>query len=286
LGLKKFLAAICAAGLLLTGCGSDNSGSENKNPNSQATIIKLGMISHLNASEKQMEEYLFKIQEKSRAKVVNHVPVFYDNLNLMEMGLDSGKVDVISTYKCVADYLLANNDKFEIVNDDWIKGLSDNFCFAVRKEDTALKDDLNKTIKEMHGDGSLDKLITAYVTNADKGKAPPKIDIPKFDGAATIKVGVTGDLPPLDYVSADGQAAGFNTALLAEIAKRLNKNIEIVHIDSGARAAALSSDQIDVIFWAIVPVGEHFPANIDKPEGVDLSEPYFHDDVTHLKLKN
>lgn len=286
MGLKKFLAAICAAGLLLTGCGSDNGGSENKDPNSQATIIKLGMISHLNASEKQMEEYLFKIQEKSRAKVVNHVPVFYDNLSLMEMGLESGKVDVISTYESVANYLVANNDKFEIVNDDWIKGLSDNFCFAVRKEDTALKDDLNKTIQEMRGDGSLDKLITAYVTNVDKGKTPPKIDIPKIDGADTIKVGVTGDLPPLDYVSADGQAAGFNTALLAEIAKRLNKNIELVHIDSGARAAALSADQIDVIFWAIVPIGEHFPANVDKPEGVDLSEPYFHDDVAHLKLKN
>ena len=286
MGLKKFLAAICAAGLLLTGCGSDSGGSENKDPNSQATIIKLGMISHLNASEKQMEEYLFKIQEKSRAKVVNHVPVFYDNLSLMEMGLESGKVDEISTYKCVADYLVANNDKFEFISEDWIKGLSDNFCFAVRKEDTDLKDDLNKTIQEMRGDGSLDKLITAYVTNVDKGKTPPKIDIPKIDGAATIKVGVTGDLPPLDYVSADGQAAGFNTALLAEIAKRLNKNIELVHIDSGARAAALSADQIDVIFWAIVPIGEHFPANVDKPEGVDLSEPYFHDDVTHLKLKN
>ena len=284
MGLKKFLATICAAGLLLTGCGSDNGSSENKDPNSQATIIKLGMISHLNASEKQMEEYLFKIQEKSHAKVVNHIPVFYDNLNLMQMGLDSGKVDVISTYKCVADYLLANNDKFEIVADDWIKGLSDNFCFAVRKEDTALKDDLNKVIKTMKDDGSLNKLAKTYVD--DITNAPPKIDIPKFDGAETIKVGVTGDLPPLDYVSADGEAAGFNTALLAEIAKRLNKNIEIVHIDSGARAAALSADQIDVIFWAIVPIGEHFPANVDKPEGVDLSEPYFHDDVAHLKLKN
>lgn len=283
---KKFFAAICAAGLLLTGCGSDT-GTENQDNTSQATIIKLGMISHLNASEKQMEEYLFKIQAKTHAKVVNHVPVFFDNLSLMQMGIESGKVDVISTYKSVADYLLAKTGgKYEIVNDDWIEGLADNFCFAVRKEDSALKADLDKTLKAMKADGSLDKLIKDYITDVDKAKDPPKVEIPKIDGAQSIKVGVTGDLPPLDLVLPDNSPAGFNTALLAEVAKRLNKNIELVQIDSGARAAALSADQIDVVFWAIVPVGEVFPADIDKPEGIELSEPYFKDSIAHLKLKN
>jgi len=269
----------------MTGCGSDG-GTETKDSDSQSTIIKLGMISHLNASEKQMEEYLFKIQERTHAKVVNHIPVFFDNLSLMQSGLDAGKVDEISTYDCVANYLLANRDKYEPVEDDWINGLADNFCFAVRKEDAALKADLDKTIKAMKDDGSLAKLVNDYVKNVDKGQDPPKVEVPKFAGADTIKVGVTGDLPPLDLVLPDNSPAGFNTALLAEIAKRLNKNIELVQIDSGARAAALSADQIDVIFWAIVPVGNHMPADIDKPEGVELSEPYFQDEISHLKLKN
>ena len=281
--LKKLFATICAAGLLMTGCGSDD--ASNTDPNSQATIVKIGMISHLNASEKQMEEYLFKIQEKTHAKVVNHVPKFYDNLNLMLMGIESGNVDIISTYKSVAGYILANNAEFEIVNDDWIEGLNDNFCFAVKKEDVQLKNDLDKIIGEMKSDGSLDKLINDYVTNVDNKKIPPAIEMPHFEGADTIKVGVTGDLPPLDYVSADGTPAGFNTALLAEIAKRLNKNIEIINIESGSRAAALNSDQIDVIFWAVVPVGDYMPADIDKPEGIVFSVPYFNDEITHLKFK-
>ena len=142
MNVKKFLAGICAAGLLMTGCGSDN-GSEVKD-DSQAKIFKIGMITHLNAGEKQMEEYLFKVQEKTHAKVVNHVPVFFDSLSAMQMGLESGKVDKISTYNCVADYLIANNDKFEVSNDSWIKDLADNFCFAVKTEDAALKADLNK----------------------------------------------------------------------------------------------------------------------------------------------
>ena len=282
--VKKLFATLCAACLLMTGCGSD-SGSEDKDPASQATIIKLGMISHLNASEQQMEEYLFKVQERSRAKVVNHVPVFFDSLSLMQLGIESGKVDVISTYKSVAEYLIANNDKYELVHDDWIKGLADNFCFAVHEDDDTLEADLNKVIYDMKADGSLDKLITKYITNVDKGKAPPKVDLPKFDGAEMIKVGVTGDLPPLDLVLPDNSPAGFNTALLAEIAKRLGKNIEIIQIESGARAAALAAEQIDVIFWAVVPEGDFLPKDIDKPEGIALSEPYFQDEIAHIKLK-
>ena len=268
----------------MTGCGSD-SGSNAKDPASQATIIKLGMITHLNASEQQMEEYLFKVQERSHAKVINHVPVFFDNLNLMQLGIESGKVDVISTYKSVAEYLIANNNKYELVHDDWIKGLADNFCFAVHEDDDALKADLNKVIKDMEADGSLDKLVKDYIKNVDNGQAPPKVDIPKFDGADKIVVGVTGDLPPLDLILPDNSPAGFNTALLAEIAKRLNRNVEVVQIESGARAAALVADQIDVIFWAIVPAGDFLEKNIDKPDGIALSEPYFQDEIAHIKLK-
>ncbi|MBQ3337355.1 MAG: transporter substrate-binding domain-containing protein [Selenomonadaceae bacterium] len=282
--MKKIFAAICAASLLLTGCGQDGGGAEKKD--SQATIIKLGMISHLNASEKQMEEYLFKVQEKSRAKVVNHVPVFFDNLSLMQAGLQAGKVDEMSTYDCVGDYLMANSDGFEKVNDDWIKGLADNFCFAVRDEDTEIKAALDKAIDEMKSDGTLDKLINEYINVRDKEKTPPKVEIPHFEGADTIKVGVTGDLPPLDLILPDNSPAGFNTALLAEIAKRSGVNIEPVQIDSGARAAALAEGHIDVVFWAIVPVGEFLPADIDKPAGVSLSAPYFHDEIIHLKLKS
>lgn len=281
MNVKKFLATICAAGLLMTGCGSE--GGEVKNDAQE--IIKLGMIAHLNASEKQMEEYLFKVQENSRAKVVNHVPVFFDNLSAMEMGLESGKVDKISTYNSVANYLVANKDKFEIANDTWISGLEDNFCFAVKDDDAALKADLNKVLAEMKADGSLAKLTSEYITNVDK-KNPPKVEIPKVEGADTIKIGVTGDLPPLDLVLSDGTPAGFNTALLAEIAKRLNKNVEVVQIDSGARAAALAADQIDVIFWVAVPEVEFFPKNIDAPDGIELSAPYFKDDISHIKLKN
>ena len=282
----KVLLSCLMAGALFTGCGG---GGGDKPAAEKSAVptgnIKLGMITHLNATEARMDEILKMVEEESKVPVSNYTVTYYDNLKLMQMGIESGGVDQISVYKSVGNYVVANNDKYEVVSDLTLKTLSDNFCFALRKEDAELKADLNKAIEEMKADGSLEKLANDYIVNVDKGKEPPAVELPMTDGAQSIKVGVTGDLPPLDYVSADGKAAGFNTALLAEVAKRSGKNIEIVDIDSGARAAALASKQIDVIFWVVVPNGDKIPADIDTPEGVELSEPYFKDNVEHLKFK-
>ena len=284
--VAKVLLSCLVAGVLFTGCGGDDKHVEK--PAEQPVEmpdVKLGMITHLNATEKKMEDMLRKMQG-SGTKITHYIPTYYDNLKLMQMGIEAGNVDEISLYKSVADYVIANNDKYEVVGDMPLKNLPDNFCFAVRKDDANIKADLDKVIKEMNSDGSLDKLVETYISKIDKGQVPPVVEIPMTDGAQNIKVGVTGDLPPLDYVSADGKAAGFNTALLAEVAKRAGKNIEIVHIDSGARAAALSSGQIDVIFWVVVPNSSKIPKDIDSPENVEISAPYFKDDVEHVKLKD
>lgn len=203
----------------------------------------------------------------------------------MQLAVESGDIEEISLYKIVADYVVANNDKFEIVRRDALNKIEYSFRFAVRKEDSQLKADFDKAIDAMKADGTLDKLINDYVTNVDKGQEPPKVEIPVTEGADTIKVGITGDLPPLDLILADNTPAGFNTAILAEIAKRSGKNIELVQVETGARAAALSSKVIDVIFWVIVPIGDKIPADIDKPEGLDLTEPYFKDNLAIIKLK-
>ncbi|MBQ6298137.1 MAG: transporter substrate-binding domain-containing protein [Selenomonadaceae bacterium] len=283
--MKKFLATICAAALLMVGCGGEQV-ADKPAKNFSGAEVKLGMMTRLNSDEQKMGTVLDDVAEKFGVKGTKHLPKFYDSLKLMQLGVESGEVEAISTYKSVADYLVANNNKFEIVPYEALNKLSDYFCFAVRKDETQLKNDFDKAIDDMKADGTLDKLVNDYITKVDKGKTPPAVEIPKFDGVETIKVGVTGDLPPLDLILPDNSPAGFNTAMLAEISKRIGKNIELVQIETGARATALSSKFIDVVFWVIVPVGQEVPIDIDKPEGLDLSKPYFKDDVAVVKLKD
>lgn len=273
--LKKALSLLAVgvlAGSLFTGCGENNKQSEN---------IKLGMITSLNASEQKIDEILKQVEEKSNINLLHHTVTFYKDLSTMQMGLESGSIDEMSTYDCVANYLMAKDLKVSVVEQHGM-AISDSFCFAVLKTNEALKKDLDKTLAAMKKDGTLDKLVKEYITDV-KAEDPPSVEMPHFDGADTIKVAVTGDLPPLDLVLPNGKPAGFNTALLAEIGKRLNKNIEILDIEGDARASALTSGRADVIFWAIVPIDDNRPKDIDTPEGAVLTEPYFTDKITHLK---
>ena len=276
--MKKFLLIVFAACLLMTGCGGNNSSDD-------AGKIKLGMITRLNASEENFGEFMKKLEDTLEVKISSHKPVFFDNLNAMQMALQSKQIDEISTYRSVARYMKAKNPRFEVLKDHSLEFI-DSFCFALRDDETELRDSLNRVIKDMQSDGTLERLTKEYITDISNENDPPAVELPHFDSAQTIKVAVTGDLPPLDFVSADGKPAGFNTAVLAEIGKRMLKNIELVEITGGARASALTSKQVDVVFWAIVPVSEIIPADTDKPDGVILTDPYFKDKVVHMIFKD
>ena len=279
--MKKIFALLMLVTLLMTGCGG---GDNAEKKDSDAGKIKLGMITRLNASEENFGDFMKKVEDTLDVKISSHKPVFLDNLNSMQMALQSGQIDEISTYRSVARYMLAKDPRFNVLKDHSLEFV-DSFCFALREDETELRDSLNMVIKEIQDDGTLDRLTKEYITDINAETEPPAVELPRFPNAGTIEVAVTGDLPPLDYVSADGKPAGFNTAVLAEIGNRMLKNIELVEIESGARAAALTSKQVDVVFWAIVPVSEIIPQDSDKPDGIILSEPYYKDKIVHMIFK-
>lgn len=279
---KKFLATICAAALLMVGCGGEKT-SEPAQDSGKATI---GVITHLNASETEYNEYMKKL-EKSYRPSKAHLSLnykYFDKMNDMQLALESNQIDMLSTYQSVANYMIQRSDNKEILPTEKI--LSDSFCFAVREGDTILQNSLNKAIKDMATDGTLANLSKQYIVELKNGAEPPAVPITQIEGAETIKVAVTGDLPPFDMILADGTPAGFSTAVLAEISRRTNKNIELVSVDSAARASILASKGADVVFWVAVPKDSTLvPANIDQPAGIVITEPYYHDNIAHVGLK-
>ena len=277
-GVKKFigLCLILFPIFLLSGCGEE-SASEEK--------INLGMISYLNASEAKMTEMINNIEAKRGEKISHYQTIYYDNLNTMLMDLHSGRLNEISTYKSVSYYLMGRNKDIEPVPTS-LK-LSDSFCCAFRQEDAELLAGVNNAIEDMRADGTLLRLTKKYITDLKGDQEPEAEELPQFTGADTIKIAVTGDLPPLDLIKADGRPAGFNTAVIAEIAQRIKKNFVLISIESGARAQALISGKVDMLFWARVPdEKDGRDTDIDKATGINFATPYFSDEIVHLKEDN
>ena len=183
---------------------------------------------------------------------------FYDTLDAMIMALESGDVSMAELPKCTADYLCAHNDKLEEKRyydmnkaDDFAKKVINRmgvgYSFMMKDDKTALRDEFDKAISDMKSDGTLNKLIKNYI-NEGVFTEQKEVEFNNTYGD-TLKIAVTGSLPPMDFVAPDGKFAGFNTAILAELGNRLKKNIELVQVDSMGRAAALSSGRVDVVFW-------------------------------------
>ena len=186
--------------------------------------------------------------------------VYFDTLDAMLMALNAGEIAAMDVSETTAQYLThsdpnlvqvasygdgADGDTFA----DTVRGLlSNDFAFMFMEKNAALRDEFDAALASFTEE-EMEKLVQEHITAAINGDEISPIQMPVIEGAETIKVAVTGSLPPMDYVAADGTPAGFNTALLAEISQRMGKNIELVVVDSVGRAAALASGTVDAVFW-------------------------------------
>lgn len=205
--------------------------------------------------------------------------VFAESLNEAIMMLKSGRANMLVTLLPTAEYIVATDSELDIVPGVMIENL--HMVAADAFEERMLA--VNDAIASMIEDGTIDVLHQEHVVALLDGGQPETVEIPFVDGADTLTVGISGDIPPIDYISADGQPSGFNAAFLSELGSRMGVNIVPVVVESGARFAALQSGKIDTFFWQMQIAGSisgqdgKKPANIDNsiPEGLILSDPYW-----------
>ena len=319
--MKKLVATILAMILLLSAASA------------LADTMKVGELTYLNSDNVSRTELLNKVLEfvtqSGGAEMFGSAEalemVEFDNLNAMQMALDAGQIDAMILYSTVGNYLAAVTGNYNVGLPKMLPEMDGtfdltspvevavlfatdammgtDFSFMMQEKDAALKDEFDQAIAAMQEEG----VLAALNAGLKEGDEPEAVEMPVIEGAETIKVAVTGDLPPMDFTDASGKPAGYNTAILAEISKRINKNIELVSIDSASRAIALTSGSVDVVFWArvgaanpealgintdILPEKESWKTALDAisansasvrdttgdiPEGMILTAPYLHD---------
>lgn len=243
-------------------------------------VITLGMIEKLNTTEESFS------QEWQNSFAPNNELLevrikFYSNLNSLQMALNAGEINHIVLPDPVAEYLMNQNPEYESVLVLHSKGMG--LAFGFREDSKELRDKFSEAVSNMRNDWTLSALEGMYIASPGK-YAPKPVEFVKFKDAPTIRAAVTGDLPPVDFMADDGTPAGFSTAVLAEVGKRLGVNIELMNIESGARSSALASGRADVVFWyEIVKGAENQP---DIPDGVIVSEPYYEwEKFIHLRKR-
>ena len=222
---------------------------------------------------------------------------FYDSLSAMQLALDRNDIEEMILPDFVAEYLIKINSKYTV---SCMSRTNNNMslCFGFMKNNRELADKWNSALRSMKADwvlmainqkylkdlpASNNEYDNIYGTNPRKERERFAIKIENFPNAPIIRVAITGDLPPVDFVNEQGLPAGFNVAVLAEIGRRLRVNIQPVQVESGARAAALVSGRADVVFW--FEVNRSQDAQLDIPDGIILSDSYLDwNNFLHVRL--
>ena len=245
----------------------------------------LGRLTMLGVSEDELNdgimECFFNLTEFSRYQ-------FFDTFNSMLMALDSGSIAGMTMDEYMAGYLESRMGGFAEYQDDDVPPYTLHFSMLLREDNNELCDRISEIIAEMKTDGTLEALKVRYIDDVIAGNEPAAVKPDHFDGVETLRVALTGDRPPMDYFSGTGEPVGFNTALIAEVARRLGKNVEFVSVDTGARAIALSSNICDIVFWMEAgDFGNWEKADIeDQPEGTIVTEPYLTGMMIYLVREN
>ncbi|MBQ7154321.1 MAG: transporter substrate-binding domain-containing protein [Synergistaceae bacterium] len=230
-------------------------------------VIRLGLLSKLNTTEEEFAQTWQKTFAPKNEEL-EVIVRFYDSLAAMQMAMNRREIHEMVLPEAAAQYILNMNPELEATLTLRSKGMG--LAFGFREDSGELRDKFNSALSELRDNWTLSVLEGRYLSSRND---PSPAEFRHFDGAATIRVAITGDLPPLDYIASDGTPAGFNTAILAEIGNILHVNVELLEIDAGARTAALTSGRADVVFWyEVSPQAQTQP---DVPEGVMLSQPYY-----------
>jgi polar amino acid transport system substrate-binding protein len=260
------MAIMIAFSVCLSGCGAN--GSKNGKIQKYGDI---GRLSKLNITEDKLNEVLKDIMVDS----ICNKYVFYDTLTDMLMALNRGDIVVLENDQNTVRYIVSRNEGI-VDRPPYLNPNTLMFSMLLREEDSELRDQISACITEMNEDGTIEDLRERYVENVIKGDEPEAIVSQEFPGARTIKVAMTGDRPPMDYVSAGGEPLGFNTALIAEIARRLEINVEFINVNCGARGISLATGVCDIVFWMEIGDFENWEgANFeDQPENTIVTEPY------------
>lgn len=105
---------------------------------------------------------------------------------------------------------------------------------------------------------------------ASCGKQQSADPLARIRERGTLIVGVFGDKPPFGYIDEQGRNAGYDVAIVRELARSLlgdGEKVQFVTLEAANRVAFLQADKVDIVF-------ANFTRTPERAEQVDFAHPY------------
>lgn len=181
----------------------------------------------------------------------------YGSMDETLYALRAGDVAAIWACDVSARYLLKTEDdlkQIDISDTSDIQHTSEaRFEFGMATANTSsgreLSEELDSALLILKQNGTLEQLTAYYIDEADQAELLSASASGSGAGRARkLRVGITGAVPPIELIDDRGIPYGFCVALMNELGRSIDRDIEFVVLDNETIFSQLMDGYIDVVF--------------------------------------
>jgi polar amino acid transport system substrate-binding protein len=150
----------------------------------------------------------------------------------------------------------------------------DQYGYAVRLDDAALKTAIDEVVAAARADGTYQQMMDRWLPKVGAPAAMPALPVGDGSGGV-LRFGTAATNEPFSFVDGSHQVVGMDAEFAARVAAKLNRKLEIVNMDFGAMIPALIAGKVDMI-GACITITE------ERKKSVLFSESYYTGGISAL----
>lgn len=157
------------------------------------------------------------------------------------MALKQGKVDCVIIDSEPAKKFVAINSDLSILDEEFV---IEDYAVCIAKENEKLLADINRAIKQLRDNGTLDSIISNYIGD-ETGKSPYVSPQDTVYTNGTLRMATNAAFEPYEYIE-NGAVVGIDADMMRAVADILGMELEIQDIEFDSIITAVQSGKADV----------------------------------------
>lgn len=187
---------------------------------------------------------------------------YYNSVLDSAIAVKQGKIDAAAYDEPILKNIAAKNPGLTVLPEMLTH---DDYGFAVRLEDAALKNAIDSVVQDLKANGDYDLMIKRWLPAEGLPKSMPVIET---GNNGVLRFGTSAITEPFSFVDGSQKVVGIDIEIASLVAKKLNKKLEIVNMEFGSMIPALAAGKVDMI-GACITITE------DRSKKVLFSAPYY-----------
>lgn len=166
---------------------------------------------------------------------------YYNTVLDSALAVKAGKADAAAYDEPILRNIAGRNPGLKVLSEGLTR---DEYGFAVRLGEQALKDAIDAEVAALRQGGGYDDMMKRWLP--EQGAPAPMPVIPTGDGEV-LRFGTAAVTEPFSFHDGSRAVVGFDVELATRVAARLGRKLEIVDMEFGAMIPALIAGKVDMI---------------------------------------